>query len=272
MPNTRSHGIGRHSTFLIPRPSKASLHVYAIFERFVLTVLTEAATIPLAALTASVALHKNLQLPTPWLPATASTPLVIYGASTSVGSFAIKLARASNIHPIIAIAGAGSKFVESLLDSSKGDAVFDYRDGADETIRKIRSHLEAGKYGQPKHGLDPGIGSSSQKVLTEIVAKDGAINLVMPSDTDTGSATKTITSVGTVHNQDNGVHGPDATGLGLVMCRWFTKGLQTGAFKGHPFEVRPGGLTGVEQALKDLKSGKASAVKYVFRIAETPGL
>ena len=124
-----------------------------------------------------------------------------------------------------------------------------------------------------RHGLDPGIGLPSQKVLTEVVASDGSIDLVLPSDWDVGSSqTKTKTSVGTVHNQDNGAHGADASDLGLVTCRWFTRALQAGTFDGHPFEVRPGGLEGVEQALKDLKDGKQSAVKYVFRIADTPGL
>ncbi|KAF2819462.1 GroES-like protein [Ophiobolus disseminans] len=236
------------------------------------TSFEEAATIPLVGLTAAVALYVNLKLPTPWLPASEPTPLVIYGASSSVGSFAVKLARASNIHPIIAIAGKGSTYVKSLLDPSKGDIIFDYRDGPDETIRKIREHLEAGKYGQPRYGLDPGIGLPSQKILTEIVAKDGAINLVLPSQWDAGSVTKTLTAVGTVHNMDGGAHGPDATELGLVTSRWFTKALQAGTFDGHPFEVRPSGLEGVEQALKDLKDGKASAVKYVVRIADTPGL
>lgn len=219
-----------------------------------------------------MALFRNLKLPTPWNPATASTPFVVYGASSSVGSYAIKLARNSNIHPIIAIAGKGTPFVHSLLDSTKGDAVFDYREGPDEVIRKIRQHLKDGEYGQVRHGLDPGMGGTSQKFLTEIVAPDGAIDLVMPSDIDVGSATKTTTFVGTVHHQDNGAFGSDARDLGLVTCRWFTKALQAGTFKGHPFEVKAGGLEGVEQALKDLKDGKQSAVKYVFRIADTPGL
>jgi len=48
--------------------------------------------------------------------------------------------------------------------------------------------------------------------------------------------------------------------------------LQEGWFKGHPYEVVPGGLGGVEGALKNLKEGKASAVKYVFRIMETEGV
>lgn len=230
---------------------------------------TEAATIPLAALTAAIALNWNLELPTPWLPAKAPIPLVIYGASTSVGSFAIKLARASNIHPIIAIAGKGTPFIETLLDPSKGDVVFDYRKGVDETIKGIRDHLKAGNYGEIKHGLDPGIGESSKAVLTEVVAPDGAINLVLPSDWDTGSAKKTKTMVGAIHNSK--VFG-DARDFGLVFCRWFTKALEDGTFEGHPYEVRPGGLEAIEQALKDLKDGKNSALKYVFRIADTPGL
>jgi len=195
---------------------------------------------------------------------------VIYGASTSVGSFAIKLARNSNIHPIIAIAGKGAPFVETLLDSSKGDVVFDYRKGVDETVKSIREHLKDGNYGEVKHGVDPGIGESSKAVLSEIVAPNGAINLVLPSDWDTGSAKRTKTMVGAVHHQSEAFG--DARDLGLVMCRWFTKALQDGTFEGHPYEVRPGGLEAVEQALQDLRDGKNSASKYVFKIADTPGL
>eukprot|EP00136_Aspergillus_niger_P001987 XP_001391173.2 hypothetical protein ANI_1_1438064 [Aspergillus niger CBS 513.88] len=51
-----------------------------------------------------------------------------------------------------------------------------------------------------------------------------------------------------------------------------SRALKDGRFKGHPFEVRENGLEGVKGAMKDLMDGKASAVKYVFRIAETPGL
>ncbi|KEQ78742.1 hypothetical protein M438DRAFT_378695 [Aureobasidium pullulans EXF-150] len=218
-------------------------------------VNVEAATIPLAAFTASVALFRNLQLPTSWNPATKPTPL---------------LARNSNIQPIIAIAGKGTDYVKTIVDTTKGDAIFDYRDGADEMISKIKKHLEAGNYGPVLHGLDPVIGKSSQKVLNEIVTPEGAINLVMPSDAEITSATKTITSVGVVHNTDNGSHGADARDLGLVTARWLTKAMQAGTSKGRPFEVRPGGLHAVDQALKDLKDGKNSATKYVFRIEDTP--
>lgn len=219
-----------------------------------------------------MAVFRNLKLPTPWNPATTPTPFLVYGASSAVGSFAIKLARNSNIHPIIAVAGKGTHYVETLLDRTRGDTVIDYRNGADETISQIRAHLKAGNFNEVRHGLDPGIGLPSQKVLTEIVAPDGAIDLVLPSDFDVGSATKTTTSVGIVHDQGEEAYGADGSDLGFVTCRWFTRAWQAGTFEGHPYEVRCGGLEGVEQALKDLKEGKQSAVKYVFRITDTPGL
>jgi hypothetical protein len=78
--------------------------------------------------------------------------------------------------------------------------------------------------------------------------------------------------VGSVHSETGEGYGTPGSDLGLVTPRWLRKALQTGTFKGHPFEVRAGGLEAVEQALKDLKDGKNSARKYVFRIAETSGL
>lgn len=60
--------------------------------------------------------------------------------------------------------------------------------------------------------------------------------------------------------------------FGAVMYKFFERGLVKGWLKGHPFEVIPGGLEGIEGALQNLKSGKASAVKYVFRVDDTQGL
>jgi len=60
--------------------------------------------------------------------------------------------------------------------------------------------------------------------------------------------------------------------FGEIMYGFLGRGLAKGWFKGHPFEVIPGGLEGIEGALRNLKEGKASAVKYVFRIGETEGV
>ncbi|GJP92770.1 hypothetical protein AnigIFM59636_008366 [Aspergillus niger] len=248
---------------IIPRPM--SIH------RTTLTALqpTEAATIPLAALTAVISLHHHHALPTPWSPPSATTtptPFVIYGGSTAVGSFAIKLLRASNIHPIIAIAGGGSPYVQSLLDLSKGDTVIDYRNGTDSTIADIKSlNLNI------KNALDTIVDETSAHVLTQVVTPGGQVDHVLPRDPkDLPGLLSTNTWVNAAHEKANGVD--DCRDLCFVFCRWFSRALKDGRFKGHPFEVRENGLEGVKGAMKDLMDGKASAVKYVFRIAETPGL
>ncbi|EAU38810.1 conserved hypothetical protein [Aspergillus terreus NIH2624] len=94
-------------------------------------------------MTSAVALYQHLRLPVPWQPATSPLPLVIYGGASAVGAYAIQLARRSNIHPIIAVAGRGIPFVEGLLDRSKGDSVIDYRQGDDAVISGIRAALAA---------------------------------------------------------------------------------------------------------------------------------
>lgn len=70
--------------------------------------------------------------------------------------------------------------------------------------------------------------------------------------------------MGTVHQTDRE--------FAAAWFRLFAMGLKEGWFSGHPHEVVAGGLGGIEKALQNLKDGKASAVKYVFRIEETEGI
>lgn len=231
--------------------------------------MAEASTIPLAGLTAAASLYANQRLPLPWTPATNAIPFIVYGASTAVGSFAIKLARNSNIHPIIAVAGKGSHYVESLIDRSKGDTVVDYRGGVEATIKGITSSLDQAGHSTVHHAIDTAIVQQSADVLRQCVNPGGRIDFILPNDFDVSPAVKSVTSVGSVHNHNEFGNNQD---LGFIFSRYFTRALQNNTFSGHPFEVRPGGLEGVEEALKDLKEGKASATKYVFRIADTPEL
>ena len=105
----------------------------------------EGATIPLAAMTAALGLYQRLKLPLPWLPAQERLPLVVYSASSAVGAFAVKLAALSNIHPIIAVAGRGTAYVETLLDKSQGDVIIDYRQGNDHVVKELEIILTGEK-------------------------------------------------------------------------------------------------------------------------------
>jgi NADPH2:quinone reductase len=74
-------------------------------------------------MTAAIAMYRCQELPPPWSARTSTAkpfPFIVYGASSSLGCFAIKLAKASNIHPIIAIAGGSHEYVSKLIDPTKG--------------------------------------------------------------------------------------------------------------------------------------------------------
>ncbi|KAL6702507.1 hypothetical protein ACN47E_001597 [Coniothyrium glycines] len=220
----------------------------------------QAATIPLAAMTAAIGLQQRLGLPDPWTPATQPTPLVVYGGAGAVGAYVIKLAQLANVHPIIAVAGRGEHFVASLLDRSKGDAVVDYRGGPDAVVTGIRAALRGAKL---HYAFDAVSEHGSYTNIVQVLEPDGHITLVLPGRQYEGipaTVHQTITNVGEAHKGDKA--------FAYVMFRYFAKGLAEGWFAPHPHEVVPGGLEGVQTGLRYLAEGKASAVKYVFRIGQ----
>ncbi|KAK5110578.1 fusarubin cluster-oxidoreductase [Meristemomyces frigidus] len=232
------------------------------------TTFEEGAALPLAAMTAAVGLYARMRLPEPWfpLPSDNSTqlPLVIYGASSAVGSYAIQFAQRSNIHPLICIAGRARSHVQSLISPEKGDVIVDYRDGNEAVIKGIRDALK----GQKLHyAYDAVSEKGSYQNICAVLEPEGKITNVLPGKKYAeipASVQKSLTTVGSVHQ--------DLKDFAYVYFRYISKGLEEGWFKAHPQEVVPGGLEGVETGLMNLKEGKASAVKYVFRIADTPGI
>lgn len=230
-----------------------------------LTHNEEGAALPLAALTAAVGLFARLRLPQPLLPAPegSSIPLVVYGGSSAVGSYALQLARKANIHPLIAVAGRAQDHAKQFLDESKGDVVVDYRSGNEAVVEGIRKALGGRKL---MHAFDAVSEKGSVENLAKLLDPEGSITFVLPGREYPGfpeSVNKSTTTVGDVH-------GP-LKDFGYVYSRVLSKGLEEGWFKAQPQEVVPGGLEGVQKALQNLKDGTASAVKYVFKVEDTPG-
>lgn len=181
-----------------------------------------------------------------------------------MGTYILQLASRSNIHPLICVAGRAQQHVESFLDRSKGDTIVDYRSGDEAVVAGIK---EAANGAKLLHAYDAVSEKGSFQNISKCLSAGGKITLVLPfSDYKDipDSIEKSTTMVGDVHGS--------LKELGYVYCRYFSKGLEEGWFKGQPQEVVPGGLEGVEGALRNLKEGKASAVKYVFRIEDTPGV
>lgn len=151
-----------------------------------------------------------------------------------------------------------------MIDRSKGDTIIDYRSGNDAVSDGIRNALKGQKL---EYAYDAVSEKGSYQNICKVLEPKGKITLVLPGlqyPEIPESVQKTITKVGDVHGNKKD--------LGFVFSRFITRGLEEGWFKPQPQEVIPGGLDGVQEGLGKLKDGTASAVKYVFKIADTPGL
>ncbi len=171
--------------------------------------------------------------------------------------------------------------MEELIDKSKGDIVLDYRNGHEQLVQNLKAALQnTGKIqyafdGVSEHG-------SFQNICQVLDHKTGKIALITPFG-DYSDIPKTIEKssifAGTAHIRTDPDPWQKKTGtqtgneeFALTFFRYFSRGLQKGYFKGHPYQVVPGGLAGVQEALQNLKDGKASALKYVLRIVDTEGV
>ncbi|EHK19345.1 uncharacterized protein TRIVIDRAFT_49491 [Trichoderma virens Gv29-8] len=241
----------------------------------------EAATIPLAAITSCLGLYRRLSLPYPWDPCDKPQPIVVYGAASAVGAYAVKLAVLSNIHPIIAVAGRGIDFVETLIDRSRGDTIVDYRQGDNSVVEAIKTAL-GNK--EPEFAFDAvsenGTVLNISRVINKTIGKI-AVVLDTPSDLVPDGISRNNTAVETsqVDLGNNVLTWPNSKGQSVgithfttVMLKFIGRGLNEGWFSAHPHEVVPGGLHGLEGALTRLKNGSVSATKLVVRISDTDGL
>lgn len=230
----------------------------------------EAATFPLAALTAAVGLYARLGLPEPWgfvHPAREASKggVVVYGAASAVGAFVVKLLVAADVHPIIAVAGKGIGFVEGMVDKGKGDVIVDYREGNEKVVEGIRRGVPEGR--KLVYAYDAVSEHNSYQNICEVLDhQEGHITLVLPGKQFPEipkSVNQTITTVGSVHGTPDHLEH-----LGSAWMKLFGSGI----IKAHPYEVVPGGLAGVETGLNNLREGKASAIKYLYRVEETEGV
>ena len=214
-------------------------------------------------MTASWALYRDLSLPSPWNPARDedTVPLIINGGATAVGSFAIKLARLSNVHPIIATARRGTDYVSSLLDADRGDVCLDYQQGLEGLPSAIRSALRGAKV---RHAIEAVGDSHSVDMLKNVVEDGGTISMALPSNSPQGSDSniKMLVMSSTSVHESWGPAPPGAKTFGFMMSQFFGHSLQGRSLAGHPVRAFSG-LNSLQEALDKLKAGEASATKFV---------
>ncbi|KXS20778.1 GroES-like protein [Gonapodya prolifera JEL478] len=238
------------------------------------TSFEDAATLPLAAMTAAIGLFVRLKAVEPTVdgepnPEAAGRGVVIWGASSSVGAFTVQLAKRAGYF-VIGVAGAGSKLAKDL----GCDVVLDYRTpGIGDQIKKAIA--DSGKTFDIAYDAHSGVSGDSTSFveLAQVLQPQGGIvAVVIPvPEPDKAQLPSNIeapwTLVGTAH------HPTAAGGDADFAYRWFRqlgKWLEEGKFRPNVVRVMPGGLAGVREGLELMETGKISGEKLVYRIDETP--
>ncbi|KAF2801093.1 GroES-like protein [Melanomma pulvis-pyrius CBS 109.77] len=221
----------------------------------------DAATLGVGITTVGQGLYQSLGLPL--LPATVQEPtsILIYGASTATGTIAVQFAKLSGLEVIT----TSSPHNFDLLKKLGADQVFDYKEpdvGA--KIRKATNDNLTFVFDTISELGSPEISAAA------LSSKGGSYSSILPvekfprDDVSTGF-TLAYTAIGEHFSES---FPASQTDYEFAVKFWKVAGdlLNSGKLKTHPAEVRPGGLEGIAQGLKDLKDGKVSGVKLVYKV------
>ncbi|EXJ64625.1 hypothetical protein A1O7_00962 [Cladophialophora yegresii CBS 114405] len=242
----------------------------------------EASTIPLVSLTAGLTLFRRQGYLAPWQPGAQEKnqrkSLLVYAATTSLGTYAIKLAKLAGIGPIVAIGGGSSDYVKGFLETPQ-DAFLDYRTGL-ETLRENVKRLTEERHLHLRNGLDAVNEHESWVQVSQMLHGGGRLSVfsgarkydeqAIPKDVDI-----VYTFVGTAHEAKYRPSMPKQPSVEDVQGDpafageffvWLEDMLRQGKYSGHPFEVISGGLNGVSEGLNRLRNGQAGGRKFVYQI------
>ena len=230
----------------------------------------EAATLGIGVFTVGQGLYQSLGLPLPTEPAKEAFPVLIYGGSTATGSLAIQFAKLSGL--MVITTSSPKNF--SLCKSVGADAVFDYNDpSAAEEIRKRTDN-------KLKYAFDTiSVEQSAAICAAALSSASGCTySSLIPAKLPRQDIENKYTLVYTIANEyfRMGQQGPEfpAEQQDFDFAKKFggiaEKLLAEGKFKVHPPSVRKDGLKGVLEGLQELREGKVSGAKLVYKISETP--
>ncbi|KAG1844072.1 chaperonin 10-like protein [Suillus subalutaceus] len=221
-----------------------------------------AATVPLGLDTALVGLYGNhfgAGLTPPWAKSVGESkkPIVILGGSSSVGSYAIQLARLSGFYPIITTASPSN---EELVRKYGATHFFD-RNLSGKQLKAAISKITDSPIGIVYDAISL---PETQSVGWELLANNGTLVLTLAGSVkeDEGKGRKVISTFGVPHTPQN---------VELCSSSWAVveKWLLEGAIKPNKYEVLPNGLEGIIGGLERMKLGQVSGTKLVAHPQET---
>ncbi|KAH9921188.1 NAD(P)-binding protein [Epithele typhae] len=194
---------------------------------------------------------KSIDFPAPWEEGGVKfkgKPALILGGASSVGQYAIQLAKLAGFSPIVTSASPRNA---KMLRAIGATHVFDRALSNDDALAMIRT-ATAGE---------------AVMFTYDALASDGALLLVLPdvlpADKRANGDTKMVVSVYGV------VHPPENRKIGVEVFSRVTGWLETGALVSNKVELLPGGLSGIPDGLRRMKENKVSGMKLVALPQET---
>ncbi|KAK4704786.1 hypothetical protein P7C70_g1422, partial [Phenoliferia sp. Uapishka_3] len=217
--------------------------------------------------TAVQALYFRHGLPQPTKPLKTSEPFLVWGGATSVGLYAVQLAKLSGYE---VIATASPKNFE-LLKSLGVDAVYSYSDpqtpelisAAYPTLSLALDTISEPATSQATSKSLGKEGSTKRKIIKLLPVQDGD-NAGLDVDLET-------TLVYTVLGKEFTmriifpVNAKDKADI-TAWLEYFPKLVESGRFRSNPIWEQEGGLVKVHEGLELLKAGKNSAQKVVYTL------
>ncbi|KAH8074797.1 GroES-like protein [Cristinia sonorae] len=226
----------------------------------------QAATVPLALVTSAIGLYSETRLGAglvaPWKEGGAGKyngqPIVIFGGSSSLGQYALQLAKLSAFSPIITTVSPRN---DGLVKSLGATHTIDRSLPADEVLAAVKRIAT----NPVKITFDAIAQASTQSVAYDILASGGTLVTVSALKIAEDKLTpdkKVVATYGSVHPEGN-------REFGRELFRNITHYLESGEIKPNPVEVLSDGLTGIVDGLKRIQDGKISGVKLVAHPQET---
>ncbi|KAI0696870.1 GroES-like protein [Cerioporus squamosus] len=191
----------------------------------------------------------------------AGKPALIIGGSSSVGQYAIQVAKYSGYSPIITTASLHN---EALLKSLGATAVLDRKLPPSSILSEVQK-LAGGK--PLEYAFDAISVRDTQALAYDALAPGGTLLIVL-SDAIPAEKKKAGDNKRVVHGFGT-VHVPENREIGLQLFSRLTEWLRTGVIVPNRVEVLPNGLAGIPDGLERLKQDKVSGKKLVARPQET---
>ncbi|KAL7915481.1 putative zinc-binding oxidoreductase ToxD [Trichoderma velutinum] len=232
----------------------------------------EAATVGVAVTTAALALYHFLGLPLPETDekppkdSESAAPIFIYGGSTATGSIAIQFAKLSGRKVLTTCSTKNFK----LVTDRGADVVYDYHNP------KVGEQVRADTQNQLTQVLDTVSLESTASICADAISTEGGtyVNLlgvgIPRSDVENhfflGYG---VSGESYIFEGDRYPAEPEYFAFGKKFFVIAEKLWSEGKWKTHPERVGPDGLLGVIDGMKEMKEGKVSGEKLVYRVDET---